>query len=36
MYIYMYINDNIYAPLLVVEHSGEGINGYHSRNAKLF
>ena len=34
------MDDNIYAPLPElrpgVEHSGERINGYHSRNGKLF
>ena len=28
--------DNIYAPLSGFEHSGEGINDYYPRNAKLF
>ena len=28
------MDDNIYAPLSGVEHSGEGINGCHPRNAK--
>ena len=33
IYIYIYIHTTL---LLGVEHSGEGINGYHSCNAKLF
>ena len=39
IYIYIYIlsvDDNMYAPLPGFEHSGEGINGCDSRNAKLF
>ena len=30
------VDDNIYASLLAVGHSGEGINSCHPRNAKLF
>ena len=37
LYIYIYIYIYMYMlPAPGVEHSGEGINGCHSHNAKLF